>query len=108
MYVLGSSRSIVDPARASQTYEALAKEFPSHTFADDALFYAADLYLRNHHPEWGIALLRRVAHEYPDGDFAAEAMFKLFWAHRALGEHQAGIEVLEQLESRYERTGDIY
>ena len=108
MYVLGSSRSIVDPARASQTYEALAKEFPSHTFADDALFYAADLYLRNHHPEWGIALLRRVAHEYPDGDFAAEAMFNLFWAHRALGEQQAGIEVLEKIESKYERTADTY
>src|SRR5262249_13988972 len=39
MYVLGSSRSIVDPARASQTYEALAQEFPTHSFADDALFY---------------------------------------------------------------------
>jgi len=108
MYVLGSSRSIVDPARASQTYEALAKEFPTHSFADDALFYAAELYLRNQHPEWGMALLRRVAHEYPDGDFAAEALFKLFWAHRARGERQAGIEVLEEIETKYERTADRY
>ncbi len=108
MYVLGSSRSIADSARASQTYEALAQEFPGHSFADDALFYAADLHLRNHHAERGMTLLRKVAHDYPDGDFAAEALFKLFWAYRALGEHRAGIEVLEEIESKYARAADSY
>jgi soluble lytic murein transglycosylase len=108
MYVLGSSRSIADPAHAAQTYEALAREFPSHSFADDALFYAADLRLRRNEVAPAMALLRRVASDYPDGDFAAEALFKLFWTHRQRGEIGPGLEVLDQIEARYRKAPETY
>jgi soluble lytic murein transglycosylase len=51
LYVLGSSRSIVDQDAGPKTYEQLAREFPTHSFADDGLFYAADLYLKTGRPE---------------------------------------------------------
>jgi len=108
MYVLGSSRSIVDPAHAGQTYEALAREFPNHSFADDALFYAADLRLRRNEVVPAIALLRRVASDYPDGDFAAESLFKLFWTLRRQGERDPAREVLDQIEARYRQAPESY
>ncbi len=43
-YTLAFSRSVADPRGAAAEYEALAKEAPEHPFADDALFYAADMH----------------------------------------------------------------
>lgn len=108
MYVLGSSRSIVDPAHGAQTYEALAREFPNHSFADDALFYAADLRLRRNEVDPAIALLRRVATDYPEGDFAAESLFKLFWTLRRKGEGGPALEALDQIETRYRQAPESY
>ena len=79
LYVLGSSRSIVDQARGPETYERLAREFPDHSFADDALFYAADLYVKTGRPEQALARLDELAQLYPQGDFLGEALFKAFW-----------------------------
>ena len=108
MYVLGSSRSIVDPARAAQTYEALAREFPTHAFADDALFYAADLHLRAGEVERATAILRQVAADYREGDFAAESLFKLFWILRDHGELKPALEILDEVEARYGKADESY
>jgi soluble lytic murein transglycosylase len=108
MYFLGSSRSIAEPASAAQTYEALAREFPKHAFADDALFYAADLHFRNGQTDRAVELLSRVANDYPEGDFAAESLFKLFWIHRDRSEQGPALEILDQIESRYGNTEESY
>jgi soluble lytic murein transglycosylase len=108
MYVLGSSRSIIDPTHAAQTYEALAREFPNHAFADDALFYAADLHLRSGEVDRAIAMLRRVTVDYRNGDFAAESLFKLFWIHRDRGELKPAIEILDEVEARYGKADESY
>src|SRR5690606_30000910 len=41
LYVLGSSSSIVDHPRAIGVYQQIAREFPEHSFSDDALFFTA-------------------------------------------------------------------
>ncbi len=67
MYVLGSSRSIVDQKRGPETYERLARDFPGHSFADDALFYAADLYVKTDRPEQALVRLEELEQQLPAG-----------------------------------------
>ena len=43
LYVAASSASIVAPIQGVAYYEILATDYPDHPFADDALFFAADL-----------------------------------------------------------------
>ncbi|HME90996.1 MAG TPA: transglycosylase SLT domain-containing protein [Myxococcaceae bacterium] len=108
MYVLGSSRSISDVAHGAETYELLAREFPSHSFADDALFYAADLHLKNGHLDRALERLAQVAERYPDGDFAAEALFKSFWIHRGRGAVDAAMRLLDRIEARFIKAEESY
>ncbi len=108
MYVLGSSSSISDGARGAETYEALAREFPNHSFADDALFYAADLHLRRGNVDRALELLAQIAEQYPDGDFAAEALFKTFWIERGRNQVPAAMHLLEQIETRFGSAKESY
>jgi soluble lytic murein transglycosylase len=108
LYVLGSARSIADVARGAEPYEQLAREFPNHSFADDALFFAADVHLKNGNPERALKLLSELANRYPGGDFAAEALFKSFWIRRSRGEQEASLALLDRLERGSEKVGDSY
>ncbi|HEY0839326.1 MAG TPA: transglycosylase SLT domain-containing protein, partial [Vulgatibacter sp.] len=101
LYVLGSSTSIVKPARGVEVYEQLAREHPGHSYADDALVYAADLKARA--GDWNGARreLVRLVEEYPDGDFRADALFRLFWIDRAHGRLVSGLGFLQRLEEDY-------
>jgi len=108
MYVLGSSRSISDPAHGADTYELLAREFPNHSFADDALFYAADLHLKNGNVDRALERLGQIAERYPDGDFAAEALFKSFWIQRSRGAVDTALRLLDRIEARFIRAEESY
>ncbi len=101
MYVLASSQSIVAVATAPATYEALAERFGAHSFADDALFYAADAYMKVGDEARALERLEALVEKYPQGDFAGEAFFKIFWAHRAAGRAEQALRTLEQLEARF-------
>jgi len=101
LYVLGSSTSIATPERGIEVYLQLAKEFADHSFADDALVYAADLKQRAGDPDGARALLLRMVDDYPDGDFRADGLFRLFWLDRAAGKAEAGLEFLRRLETDY-------
>ena len=101
LYVLGSSSSIVDQDRGIEVYRRLAREFPSHSFADDALFFAADLLMKRGRLDEALVHLAELARLYPDGDFAGEALFKSYWVHRTRGEVEKGLALLTLLESRY-------
>ena len=46
MYLLAYSQAVVGSDDAVRTYDAIAREYPEHPFADDALFFAAELDLR--------------------------------------------------------------
>lgn len=101
LYVLGSSRSIVDQRDGSATYERLARDFPDHTFADDALFYAADLYLKTGRPQEAFARLQELAKLYPNGDFLGEGLFKAFWIARTTKAEDGGLSLLDEIERRF-------
>ncbi len=108
MYVLGSSRSIVDTAHGAETYEQLAKEFPSHPFADDALFYAADLDVKNGNLDSALVRLDQLGKLYPNGDFASEGLFKAFWIHKTRGDFEKAFAVLDRIEEIFGKSDETY
>ncbi len=97
MYVLGYSQSIVARQDAVRTYDALAREYPEHPFADDALFFAAELELRDGRSAAALERLERVVVHHAAGNFAPEALFRLAWQHRAAGARDAALATLEHL-----------
>src|SRR6185436_8285762 len=89
-------------------YEQLAKENPSHPFADDALSYAADCRLRAGDAEGAKTLLAQLVERYPTGDWAAEGMFKQAWiakGAKAWPDAKAAFEVIEQ---KFQANDDAY
>ncbi len=108
LYVLGSSRSIVQASYGSGVYETLAKDYPEHSFADDALYYAAELYLRNDDVPAALERLGEIAIRYPDGDYAAEALFKSFWIRKQQGEREAALAVLDQIDRIFAAAKESY
>jgi soluble lytic murein transglycosylase len=108
MYVLGSSRSIVDQRRGPETYEKLAREFPGHSFADDALFYAADLYVKTGQMEKAAERLAELERNYAQGDFLGEALFKAYWIARTTGAPDGGLAILDRIEQRLADAEETY
>lgn len=108
LYVLGSSRSIVDQRRGPETYERLASEFPGHSFADDALFYAADLYVKTNRPHLALARLEELEKNYAQGDFLGEALFKAFWIARTAKVPDGGLSILDRIEKRFAEADETY
>ncbi len=108
LYVLGSSRSIADVEHGPGIYETLAREFPGHTYADDSLYFAADIYQRNGHVEEALAKLIEVAQRFPQGDYAAEALFKAFWIHRGAGRPAEALAVLGRIEQLFNKASESF
>lgn len=108
LYTLAFSQSVVMPERAAATYEELARAHPTHSFADDALFFAADSRFKEGKSELALELLADLTTKYPNGDFAAEALFKQFWIRRARQETAQGVAVLEDIERRYAAADESY
>lgn len=108
LYTLGFSQGISAPALASGTYATLAKAYPSHPLADDALFFAADVHLRRGEVDRAVERLIDVVDEYASGDFAAEALFKLFWVRWQEGKLDEAQVFLEELEGRYANAEEGY
>ncbi len=97
MYLLGYSQSIVARQDAVRTYDALAGEYPAHPFADDALYFAAELELRDGRSAAALERLERVATTHAAGNFAPEALFLLAWQRRAAGAQEAALAAFERL-----------
>jgi soluble lytic murein transglycosylase len=108
LYVLGSSQSIVDPVRGADTYERLAREFPAHPFADDALFYAADLYAKSGRVDDALKRLDDIVQRYPNGDFFSEALFRTYWIHRQRGDEDSAVKTLDRIEAAMSQADESY
>lgn len=109
LYVMSSSKSIVEPGPgAIAAYELLAKDFPEHSFADDALFYAAEAYLKANDEARALERLEAISRRYPQGDFAAEALFKSFWIHRSARRYDEALVVVDLLEARFSGATESY
>ncbi|HEX7490018.1 MAG TPA: tetratricopeptide repeat protein, partial [Anaeromyxobacteraceae bacterium] len=104
VYVLASASSIVAPEEGVVWYRALARDYPAHPFADDALFYAADLLARSGHAEEALAALADLSEKYPKGDFRAEALFRIAWIERSAGHADSALASLSRLERDYEAS----
>jgi soluble lytic murein transglycosylase len=85
MYVMGYSQSVVDPAAAIVTYEALAHDYPEHPLADDALYFAGEIDQRLGKVDLALQRLSEVVTRYPNGNFAAESLFLTACIHRDAG-----------------------
>lgn len=108
LFTLGFSQAITAPGLAASSYESLATSFPEHPLADDALFFAADAHLRLGERDQAMERLLDVVDRYPTGDFAADALFKLFWVARSEGKLDEGLQYLTEIEGRWARADDSY
>jgi soluble lytic murein transglycosylase len=99
LYVLASATSIAgDRDEAVALYRRLARDFPTHPFADDALFFAADLLARTDRVNEARDALAALAKEHPAGDYRDEARFRIAWLSRQAGEVDAAIAQLLAIE----------
>jgi soluble lytic murein transglycosylase len=104
LYVLASASSIVAPVEGVAAYRALARDYPAHPFADDALYYAADLLARSGRTGEALAALSDLSEKYPSGDFRAEALFRIAWIERQSGHVASALASLSRIERDYEGT----
>ncbi len=108
LYTLAFSRSVVMPAMAAATYEELTRTHPTHSFADDGLFFAADARFKEGDVEKALGQLAELTTRYPNGDFVGEALFKQFWVHRAGKNSAAALAVLDDIERRFAVADESY
>ncbi|MFT3836469.1 MAG: transglycosylase SLT domain-containing protein [Myxococcaceae bacterium] len=101
LYTLGFSRSVIGPRMAADTYLTLARDYPNHPLADDALFQAADSYEHGGMPDEALAALDQLATKYPDSENMAEGLFRKAWIWRARREPLKAVGPLEELEERF-------
>lgn len=99
LYVLASSVSIAGaPDDAVALYRRLAREFPAHSYADDALFFAADVLARAGRTGEAREALVALARDYPKGDYRDEARFRIAWLARGAGDVDGAIAQLLAIE----------
>jgi soluble lytic murein transglycosylase len=109
LYVLASAASIAgDKDEAIRLYLRLARDFPEHSFADDALFFAADLLARGGMRAEAQDALATLVREHPAGDYHDEARFRLAWLSRRGGDADAAVAQLLAIEEQQQQRGDPY
>lgn len=108
LFTLGTSQSFVAPASAAGTFEAVAAEGRGHGLADDALLLAAEAHLKRGDRASGLERLYELVDRFPDGDPAADGLFRLFWLHWAEGQFEEALVFLEELEGRFSSGEDSF
>ncbi len=99
LYLLASATSIAgDKDESVALYMRLARDFPGHPFADDALFFAADLLVRAGRTAEAREALSTLVRDHPTGDYRNEARFRLAWLSRQAGDGDAAIAQLLAIE----------
>ncbi|NOK10359.1 transglycosylase SLT domain-containing protein [Corallococcus exercitus] len=98
LYLLAYSQSVVQPEAAVDTYATLARDYPDHGYADDALFFEAWTQQRLGRADEALRNYEALAKRYSAGNFAAEALFRAFWLHLRQGETQPGLASLMAVE----------
>lgn len=98
LYLLAVARTNVALPDGIATYRRFAREYPASNQADDALFFAAELLARSDATDEARAILGEVVERYPQGDYRAEALFRLAWIDRRQGDLASAIARLGVLE----------
>jgi soluble lytic murein transglycosylase len=107
LYLLSVARANVSNAEGVESYRRFASEYPDHAQSDDALFFAADLLVREGRAPEARVLLKELVERYPDGDFRADAIFRDAWLARRQGNLDEAIAGMARLEAGY-RERDAY
>ncbi|HZZ84599.1 MAG TPA: transglycosylase SLT domain-containing protein [Anaeromyxobacteraceae bacterium] len=106
-YLLAQSALVVSPDEGIAAYRRMAREFPDHALADDALFFAADQLARQDQPEEARRVLTELLEQHPRTEFRGEALFRLAWMDKRAGRTDAAVEALGRLEQEF-RELDAY
>ncbi|MEY2669496.1 MAG: hypothetical protein RJA59_2134 [Pseudomonadota bacterium] len=107
LYLLSVARANVKNASGIETYRQFAAEYPENAQSDDALYFAADLLVREGRREEALALLDELVERYPGGDYRADAIFRGAWLRRRQGDLDGAIEAFARIEELY-RDQDPY
>ena len=102
LFIGAQAAAAVKDPDARDLDELLALQFPDHVYADDALIHGANLAREAGDAKAERDDLRRLIRMYPDSDQRAEALFRLFWSHRADGRPDRGLTYLDVLSKEYE------
>ena len=86
-----------DPRGAVAEYDALVRDTPQHSLADDALYLQATAYEDLGDTAGMRRALERVLSDYPRGDQRPETRFALAFEARARGDHAAALSHLDAL-----------
>ncbi|MGD8858800.1 MAG: transglycosylase SLT domain-containing protein [Myxococcales bacterium] len=88
-----------DPEGALAELDALVREVPEHSLADDALYLKATALADLGDPQAKRETLAQMVERYPQGDMHADGRFSLAFDARARGEHGEALKHLERLLS---------
>jgi soluble lytic murein transglycosylase len=100
-FASGAANAVKDPD-APYLAELAALQFKESPWADDALMQAASLARDRADRATERLALRRLVESYPESDQRAEALFRIFWAHRAEGHPERGLGYLDILMKEYD------
>jgi len=101
-HAAGAAAALRDPD-APDLALLLALQFRTDPLADDALVASAAALRDAGDRPRERAALREVARWHAEGDSHAEALFRLFWSHRAEGHPERGLPWLETLWKQHDR-----
>jgi soluble lytic murein transglycosylase len=91
---------------AIQQFEALEREAPTHTLADDALYRAAKAAKDMGDPAGLVSRLELISQRYPNGDMHLRARFALAWEAYQQHDLKTAIDIVSA-EPRDEATEDL-
>ena len=107
LYLLSVTSSNVQNVSGIDTYRQFAREYPEHSQSDDALYFAADLLVREGRVDEALAQLEELVQRYPDGDYRADALFRTAWMKRKRGDLDGAVEGFARIEALYQ-ANDAY
>jgi soluble lytic murein transglycosylase len=99
LITLAAAQTSQDPTSALETYGRLAKDFPQHPLADDALLAKAQLRREGDDVQGAVEDLAQLGARYPRGGLAAEALLAQAWLLRAAGAPQDSLDALSLVEA---------
>lgn len=83
--------------RAFEVFQRIWTEHPEHSFADDAMLFAARIRRSQDREAEAVQLLRSQIERYPDGDMLNDAVWLLMARHMLAGEYRQAARFAEQV-----------
>jgi tol-pal system protein YbgF len=97
------------PARAEAAFDAFARRYPDHDYADNALYWKGEAAYDQRRFDDALAAFTEVVERYGGGNKAPDALLKIGLCYRQLGDIPNARDVLVELVAAYpgERASDI-